>query len=497
MSDKVTPEIIEEIKNKFDSGISESDIRKWFRVSVNLKKSRANELFRYITTGIKNQPKVIYKDTVKEQVIEKLSSKSTRYKYDQDTDCYTLYLKCVENPLSITGAKHRAICRSYSQIGENLTAYDICVKYNLSPKIFNEYKSIFNLTKSSEPLTDEELVEYSVEDNVNSLLESNRFKILNEFEKKKLKQTQLDALKWKKFEINFLDPVSNILENWMPPSYTPRQFNLVKKINDKTLLINVADIHVGAKADARFMYRQKEWKASDLSEAMKNYSQKIIDVIQERQYGYKDAVVTLGGDIIHTLTGYTDKGTKLNYEFIEEDQIDFAFSMLVLFIENILSIFPNVSVKSVSGNHSSLGDYVISKMLEIYFRSEKRISFEISNQRYLPFKIYNSLFVLDHGSSFKGVRSKLPNRGSERNSYIQSILLAKPELLKDLNQKYFITNDKHHFEYEEHTDFEMILCPSIVGGDRYSDLLGFGSRPSQCVFTIDKTGITEIIKLYF
>lgn len=497
MSEKITPEIIKEIKDKFDSGVSESDIRKWFRDSISLKKSRANELFRSIITGIENKPKTTESIKSEQYVSEKVVNKTARYKYDQDTDCYTLYLKCIENPISITGAKHRAICRSYSQIGENLSAYEICIKYNITPKIFNEYKAIFNLTKLNEPFTNEELFEYSVEDNVNSMLESKRFKILNEFERKKLKQTELDALKWNKFQTNFLDPVSNLLENWNVPAYIPTTFHPIQKVSDKTLLINVADIHVGAKADARFMYRQKEWNAADLLSAMKDYSNKIIKVIQERQYGYKEAIITLGGDIIHTLTGYTDKGTKLNYEFIEEDQIDFAFTILVLFVENILSIFPTVSVKSVSGNHSSLGDYVIAKMLEIYFKSENRISFEISNQRYLPFKIYNSLFVLDHGSSFKGVRSKLPNRGSERNSYIQSILLAKPELLKDLNQKYFITNDKHHFEYEEHTDFEMILCPSIVGGDRYSDLLGFGSRPSQCVFTVDDTGITEIIKLYF
>jgi hypothetical protein len=501
MSNKVTPEIIKEIKSKINSGVVETEIRKWFRESMNLRKSRANELFLSIKKTIDSENKYQYKysDPAPEVKVPGKSTPATsnRYTYDTNADTYTLYLKSHETPLIVTGAKHRAICRSYSQIGENLNSYQVCAKYNLTPKMFNEYKTIFNLTKLNEPLSDEEVNFQSVEDNVSSLLEDKRFKIFNEFTKKSLNEMEADATKWKSFQLRFLDPVSNLLESWTPPAYKPYPFKPLQKIEDKTMLINVADIHVGAKADGRFLYRQKNWNSSDLAAAMKDYSQKIVDILNSRQYGYSDAVVTLGGDIIHTLTGHTDKGTKLNYEFIEEDQVDFAFSILVLFIENMLSIFPTVSVKSVSGNHSSLGDYVVAKMLEIYFKSEDRIHFEITNQRYLPFKIHDSLFILDHGSSFKGVKSKLPNRGSGRNSYIQSILLARPELLTNINQKYFITNDKHHFEYEEHTDFEMILCPSIVGGDRYSDLLGFGSRASQCVFTVDNTGIKEIIKLYF
>lgn len=489
MNDRITPQIISEMKVKLESGVSETDLRKWFREVTSLKKSRANQLF----SSIKKSLEVADFDDNKSG----FPIVNDRYVYNEENDTYIINLKNHAKPLVISGAKHRAICRSYSNWGESLTCAEICRKYRLTPEIFNEYKTIFKLVKSKEPLSTEQILLDPVEKNVSQILEEKRYKIYQEYEKEIWKTTQKDAIKWRKFQAHQLDPFSILLESWTPPQYEKVKWELKSKFDDKVLLINVADIHVGAKSDGRFLYRKNGWNIEMLASAMQDYAAKIANVISSRRYGYKSAVLTIGGDIIHTLTGYTDRGTKLEYEFIEEDQIDFAFNILVLFVQNILKLFPFVEVKSVSGNHSSLGDYIVSKMLSIYFRDEDRINFEISNKRYLPFKINNSLFVLDHGASGKGVLSKLPGKGETRNAYIQSILLSKPELLQDINQKYFITNDKHHFEYEEHTDFELILCPSIVGGDKYSDLLGLASRSSQCMFTVDNSGISEIIRLYF
>jgi hypothetical protein len=81
------------------------------------------------------------------------------------------------------------------------------------------------------------------------------------------------------------------------------------------MLVNVADIHVGARADERFLYRQKNWRHIDLIDAMKSYSAKIAKEISDRQNTFEKCVLTLGGDIIHTLTGYTDAGT-INTFFI-------------------------------------------------------------------------------------------------------------------------------------------------------------------------------------
>lgn len=485
MSEKLTPEILAELKSRLNDEHNESELRKWFMEKTGLKKSRSNEIFNNIKKNLGN---------INQYGLEFVSD---RYVYNEENDTYIVNLKNHAKPLVINGAKHRAICRSYSDWDGGLTAIEICRKYSLTPEVFSEYKSIFKLDKSKEPLSAEEVFSESVEKNVAQILEEKRYKIFQQYEKESWKITQRDAIKWRHFQAKVLDPFSIFLDSWTPPKYEKIKLDLKKKTDNKSILINVADIHVGAKADARYLYRSHKWNINNLISAMEDYAAKIVNIVDDRKLGFEQAVITIGGDIIHTLTGYTDKGTKLEYEFIEEDQIDFAFNILVLFISNMLSIFPKVSVKSVSGNHSSLGDYIVSKMLQIYFKDEARINFDISSKRYLPFKVNNSLFILDHGASPKGIKSKLPRRGPSRNSYIQGILLAHPELLQGINQKYFITNDKHHFEYEEHTDFEMILCPSIVGGDRYSDLLGLKSRPSQCIFMIDDTGIAEIIKIYF
>lgn len=446
-----------------------------------LSRRRAAEVYREYKTKFDNQTIQI----------------SEKYTWNKETDRYIIPLKCRKEPLVISGAKHRAICRDYSAWHGDLTAHDVCVKYSLTPEIFNEYRRIFNLTKEREPLSAEEVWENDEDESVEAILEQKRYSIYQKYEKEDWNQTQKDAEKWRAFEAKQLDPFSRFLEGWSPPKYNKIIGRVQPKNPSKQVfLINVNDIHVGAKADERFLYRQRNWRHSDLERAMQSYFLKIEKEIGDRKNPPNQCVVNLAGDILHTLTGFTDNGTKLDHEFLGEDQLEFAFVLLTLFFNNLLAVFPNISVKSVSGNHSYFGDYTIARMLELYYKSEGRIQFEITSKRYLPYKILDTLVILEHGATGKGIKAKIP-RGAAKESYVKSILLDKPEMLVGAKSKIFISGDQHHYEYIEKSDFDMIICPSIVGGDLYSDFNGWKSRPAQCVFVIDEDGLKETIRFYF
>ncbi len=254
---------------------------------------------------------------------------------------------------------------------------------------------------------------------------------------------------------------------------------------------------MGLAADERYLYFQNKWNTESLQEAMREYAIKVKQNLQERNYKFDAAVICLGGDLAHSLTGYTDKNTKLEAEHLGENQLDYSLTILFAFFEEILRLFPKVYVKAVSGNHDSVYDYAISRFLETYYRNEPRIEFEITTKRFLPFKIAeNNLFVLEHGYSAK-YKSKVPRAGAGRDSYIQNILLAKPELLQGIKNRYYITNDQHHLEVSEKMNYTMIISPALVGGDRYSDNVCLKSRPSQNLFIVDKNGLKEIVHLYF
>lgn len=424
---------------------------------------------------------------------------SEKYTWNKETDKYVIPLKCRKAPLVISGAKHRAICRDYSAWHGDLTAHDICVNYSLTPEIFNEYRRIFNLTKEREPLSAEEAWENDEDESVELILEQKRYSIYQKYEKEDWHRTQKDAEKWRAFEARQLDPFSRFLDSWSPPKYTKAGNCKIQSKNPskQVAVINVSDIHVGAKADERFLYRQRNWRHADLQAAMQSYFLKIEKEIGDRKNPPNSCVVNMAGDILHTLTGYTDHGTKLDYEFLGEDQLEFAFALLTLFFNNLLSVFPKISVKSVSGNHSYFGDYTIARMLEIFYKNENRIEFEITSKRYLPYKILDTLIILEHGATGKGIKSKSPRGGAAKENYIKSILLDKPEMLIGTKSRIAIQGDTHHYEHIEKADFDMIICPSIVGGDLYSDFNGWKSRPAQCVFIIDEDGLKETIRFYF
>lgn len=481
--------MIEEVQQKIRDGVNRTEIRKFIEAECSVKKGRANEIYREIAKGMEKAASVGVEDS--------LQFVSDKYCVNKESDTYIINLSCQQAPLVIPGAKIRAIFRSYSGWGENLTVTEICRKFGLTPIVFNEMKRIFGLVKAREPLTAEQVFDNDPDKSAEQILEEKRLQVYQEYEKRSWKETQEEAKKWREFKALQLDPFARFLEEWTPPQYKPVPAPKKQKAGAKYMLINVADIHVGSRAGGRFLYRQREWNYSELEKSMADYVSQIKDEVDDRTTGFEAAYLTIGGDICHTLTGFTDNGTKLESEFLGEDQLDYAFALMACFIQQVLAIFPKVHVKAVGGNHSYLGDYAVNRFLSVYFRGEPRIDFEVTTKRYLPFKVLDTLVVLDHGASGKGIKSKLPRSGAEQNSYVQGIFLDRPEMLIGTKSRIFLTNDKHHYNYVERNHFDLVICPSIVGGDLYSDFNGWASRPSQCIFVLDERGMRETIRLYF
>jgi len=489
---KINPEIIEKLQVFLKEGHKESDVRRWFRETLGLSKSQGNSVYNETVKSLKSVAKSdnIISDSAGLEFV------SDRYTYNQLNDTYVINLKCQGKPLVVSGSRHRAICRSYSDWGDGLNSDEICKKYALTPEIFDEYRRIFSLTKQKEPLSIEEVLENSVEDNVGKILEEKRYKIYQQYEKESWKNIQAAAIKWQRFQAKEFDPFCNFIESWNPPVYNPVEFKNKTKVGDKHFVASLSDIHVGLISHGRFNYFKGEWSHKDLEESIKQYTAKIRDEVDNRKTGFKDAYLLLAGDICHTLSGFTDKGTKLEYEFIAENQFDLAFNIIVYFLNELLAIFPEINIKSVAGNHSSFGDYVVAKALEAYYRTEPRLKFEITTKRYLPFKIEDSLFILEHGYS-PFYKSRLPNAKNQRENYINGLFLSKPELLQGIRTKYYLSADQHHSETKETNFYEQIMFSTIVAADRHSDNCGYVNRARQNCLVIDKEGLREIIHFYF
>ncbi len=482
--------ILTAVLDLIESGVSETKIRKFIREEASLKKSRANEVFRAIKDGVYKLDS--FEPTKKDMESDEygILTLEKNYVYNSEDDKYITFLN--GKNIVTKGSQHRAMMKDYIN---DVPVDQIAIKYSFPTHLIPAYKKAFGWARGGVAITDEEIESSTPEQCAEKLLEEKKFETQQIFHKLSWKETMEDAKKWQEFKYSSLDPFERFISTWNPPKHEPKKF-IPKKTDGKYLLIGVSDIHFGLFASERYLYTQKEWSIEDTKQCVKEYSNKIRQKISEYAVGFAGVNVCLMGDLIHSMSGFTDKGTKLETSPLGEEQLEQAFSSMVLFFEELLSIFPEIKTYSVPGNHQSAMDYTLSRMLEIYFRNDPRISFEITSKRFLTFRIFDSLFLMEHGYSAV-TKSRLPKRGAGRDNYINNVFLSKPELLSGAKYRYFLSADLHHSESYESNSYEGFMFPTLLGGCRYADNSLYNSRQRQTCLVVTADGVSEVIYFYF
>jgi hypothetical protein len=423
-----------------------------------------------------------------------------KYVYNKEDDKYVMYLKAANGNIVLPGDIVRGIVKNYSNwCGEEHSINELCRNYKIPRAYFNELKEVLGITHDSEPITQEELLEKDVHDIAEDLLQQKRFQLHQQFQKRSWEQTEEAASKWFKLQEGVYNPFVNFLTSWVPPKYSSVHYTgpkMSKTWTPRSLLVGLSDVHFGAKSNSKDSYRNKGYSTQEAVDCLENYTKKIKDIVEERNYGFESCVLASLGDILHTTgAGFTTKGTMLVHDCVKEEQFEAAFQSICKLIINLLSLFPKVHVKSVKGNHNDFGDYVLFKALECYFRTENRITFDVFQSDHGLFKINKCLFVISHGYSAE-YKGRIPAQGKARESYIANLFLSKPETLQGVKQKVLLTADQHHLEMREYAEFEHYMLSTTVRGDKHSEAMGLNNMPRQSCFVIDSSGVKEIIYCY-
>ena len=386
------------------------------------------------------------------------------------------------------------IIKLYSKFDDSpMTMGEISKKLDIPKNVIKFILSALNITHDDIPFSYEKVADKDVEELVEEAMGHKRFSVLQKFEKQDWKETELDAEKWRLFEHQHVNPFESFLENWTPPKYIPSKTNVTKYKGNKELIIGATDWHYGLVANERYLYNQKEWNLESTKKVVAQYAQKLKSHITEKNC-YKAVKLWFGGDLIHTLNGFTDKGTKLEAGPLGEELLTQAFDSVVLFVQELLSVHNDITVYACSGNHSALGDYVLVKMLSLYFKNDKRIKFNITNKRFLTFKIMDNLFLVEHGYSSVS-KDRLPAPGKGRETYINNLFMSKPDEMSSAKHLYYLSADQHHSESYEYTNVEGFMFPTLLGGCRHADNSGYKSRQRQTCLVVDKDGVSE--QLFF
>lgn len=421
------------------------------------------------------------------------------YVYNSLTDDYVFFTyKLLGKPITLKKEKVDSMLKRYSRFdGDESTVNEIASSFALSRPTVIFILRALGITHDSLPATSEDIMTREPDELAESVLAERMFVFNREYEKKAWKKVNEEARNWRKFVMRELNPYERFVEGF---SYRHKPFKINPKATtreDYAFMAGCSDIHLGAYAKRRDLYHGKDWNMDIAVEAYKSYVDQLFSEVQNRKQRPDVLYLLVLGDISHSLKGKTYKDTPLeNVEVDEEPQIDAGFCCLDYHIQAGLEIgFKRIRVKLVRGNHNPLGDWAIGRFVQIAYEKDERVDVEVATERWLAFKFSRSLFVMEHGAS-PYYKSLVPKGGSERESYVQRIFLARPELLQGIDHRYFLTADQHNLEYSDSKGFEFIRFGTAVRGDKYADHHNLHSRPKQNVLEVTDKGIASIINIY-
>lgn len=432
--------------------------------------------------------------------------------YNPNTEDYVFDFTNVANIANVITIKKTqllAILQDYSNFDNDpQTVSAIALKHKIPTFILEKILHKLRFRHNSLPVTSSYLTEVNDDEKVvEDLSAIRKFRVAEKYNHLQWKEIQLNANKWIQFEQCIYNPIKDVLSTFKLPRVTqdclPKSINIGKNsckfAKDKAFVVTLSDLHFGVFTDKNnVFYSDKDWTIESTKRAVDNYIKQIVDELSNMRVRPKECIVISLGDILHSITGFTDKGTQLIVNPKGVTQFKYALESISYFLQQLAAIWQGISrikVKAVSGNHDSFGDWVLFTCLEQMFKDV--MDFEIGSSRWLLFQYGANACVLEHGAAAK-YHSKVPNDDKSKENYVQKLLLEKVAQFKSpVLNRYFFMGDRHHYNQKEMSSFEFIQLPTLVPSDDYADNLNLSSRARQICFVMDaQKGIIKTINFF-
>jgi len=415
-----------------------------------------------------------------EQLLNSISSQNIHIKVKEDS--YIIIKD--DKRLKVSKEKLKNLYYDYCEL--NLTQEETAIKNDIIKPDFKIIKQAFDIIHDSLPLTNEQILDNSVEDNIMEVLKNKKRKIQ---EKKPIEELRhLRNIAEKYYEKYY--QAQRIVEELEiePISFSPSDYKVDPSPEKNDMLVTLADLHYGKQVLADMvMGVEEDFNTNTLERRLKKYQEDIIKNIKIHKPD-KVYIVDLG-DIADDPQAQTYPNQILNQDVTGADQILGCVELISDFILNIHQYHDNIKYIQLPGNHSADElnvDVLIGGMIEKLLESYKTIETEVVKKFYHYEKINEHNFIFSHGNH-------LSNSKYKRENNLLNIMRAM-----NLNgYTYFITGHKHH-ESDTGTSYEHKQVPSIVGNDSYSsERLNVNSRPAQMHFIVSESGLTGRRKTYF
>lgn len=248
-------------------------------------------------------------------------------------------------------------------------------------------------------------------------------------------------------------------------------------------MLCLADIHYGAV----FKSRNNEYSPEICEERFNCLFDKTVKFLN-KHHVHALKVVSLGDDV-QGLLRMSD--LRLNDSSVVKAVVNIS-RLIAMFLNN-LSRYVYIDYYHVpTSNHSqnrNLGtkaselpwedmEYIIGNYIKDLLAANDRIKVNLAEDgdEFIRIPIHNFNVVAMHGHQFRNTNEAIKNLSMLHREFIDVLLIGHQH------------SSKETISFEGGcSDAEVLVCPSFVGSDLYSDKLMVGSKPAVKIFGFDRT----------
>lgn len=259
-----------------------------------------------------------------------------------------------------------------------------------------------------------------------------------------------------------------------------------------------SDDHVGEKLEAAWVQGIAEFNKDEFVIRNNRWKDKVITFREQdkKSLGLNKLVLYMLGDHITGELIYA--GQAYNIDMAAVDQLFFCLQEYVNTILALASVFPEIEIFMVIGNHGRMGkkgenhprsnlDYILYRSIQNALERQPNVRVFVSESPTMIVQNGNYNFALNHNDNVRGYQG-IPYYGLER----------KARRLSDLYGIQIHYKLGGHFHTPANLNDETILNGCLPGGSDLSiNKMNVATRPSQKVFYFDpEHGINRESNLY-
>jgi hypothetical protein len=388
------------------------------------------------------------------------------------------------------------IYRLYSSYGSGLTQKEVSrffPEYSLYD--FRRILRTFNITKASSPFPQHIVEESSKEQLLEMQFREKENDFLRTYEIEKVKKLgdQLKKCMKENADLrNFKDSLSEIVSgiSVQIPEYTKPE----KKEGKSVIYIYLSDLHVGASSSNDYSLYSNPYDKGEIARRLNRIAQTIIEL--DDIHVFSDIIICNLGDSLDSYNGKTARGTEINSELNNKDQIKTYIELMIEFFSTIVTnVGAQVHYYCVGeSNHGGDFDYVTNYALSQILNLNFDVKCTIADKSIEHFTFNNLTTIYSHGNDNKNMFKGMPLSINDKTENYINQYIDYNNLSGNI---VFVKGDLHQSATTYGKRFKYKSVGSVYGSSDWI-MSNFGNTKPCCDYSIvDTYGRMQDGLIYF